>query len=205
MLAHTYLMDVHLGWSDSPKESFEKAVEINQKVEEIVGEESYNLQAWFCWLNREFDKAISKMEKAVTVDPNDDFYHMFLGQILVHAGRAQDGITAILKAMRLNPFYPPWYLCRLALGYVLSGRLDEAIKAYEGVLQRDNHDIGAHIGLVTSNIRIGREEKARAHAQELLKRYPGFSLSDVAKMSHTYKDKTVVDRAIEALRKAGLK
>lgn len=203
ILAHTHLMDVHVGWSDSPKESVDKAVELTQKVEKMTGEEQYHVWAMIYWLDRQYDKAISKMQEAIAVDPNDDFYHMHLGQILVSAGRPQDGIVAIQKAMRLNPFYPTWYLCVLAEAFELTDKYDEAIEAYKGVLKRGDYDYCAHVGLAATYIHVGREEQAKAHAQELLKGYSGFSLNWYRQYSHQ-KDQAVLNRRVEALRKAGL-
>jgi adenylate cyclase len=204
LLAHTHLMDVHIGWTDSPKESIEKAVELTYKAEEIAGEEMYHVWAWISWLDRQYDKAISKMKKAIAGDHNNDLFHMHLGQILVFGGRPQDGIVAIQRAMRLNPFYPTWYLCILAEAYELTDRYNEAIEAYEGVLRRGDYDNCAHIGLATTYIYVGREEQAKAHAQELLKRYPESSFLNWYRQYGEYSDQAVLNRKVEALRKAGL-
>jgi adenylate cyclase len=49
-----------------------------------------------------------------------------------------------------------------------------------------------------------REEEARAAAKEILGVNPSFSLERLARTS-PHKDQAVVERFIEALRKAGLK
>ena len=50
----------------------------------------------------------------------------------------------------------------------------------------------------------GMDEKARVEAEEILRIQPNFSLENHAKKI-TYKNKEDVDRAINALPKAGLK
>jgi len=51
---------------------------------------------------------------------------------------------------------------------------------------------------------IGRENEARAEAEEVLRLNPKFSLDYLAKIS-VYKEQSVIDKIIDALRKAGLK
>jgi len=58
--------------------------------------------------------------------------------------------------------------------------------------------------LVEAYIGLGQNQKARSHAEEVLKINPNFSLADLRK-SMFYKDPVHLERRIEALRKAGLK
>jgi hypothetical protein len=51
---------------------------------------------------------------------------------------------------------------------------------------------------------MGREKEARAAASEVLKINPKFSVDSFAK-TLPYKDQSVTDRVVVALRKAGLK
>ena len=50
---------------------------------------------------------------------------------------------------------------------------------------------------------MGREKEARAEAAEVLRINPKFSLDSSAK-AITYKDQSVRDKLVDALRKAGL-
>jgi len=52
-------------------------------------------------------------------------------------------------------------------------------------------------------IMMGRDEEARAAAAEVLRINPKFSVEFYAKRS-LVKDRSVIDKAIDALRKAGL-
>ena len=51
---------------------------------------------------------------------------------------------------------------------------------------------------------MGREKEARAEAAEVLRINPKFSVDTYAKRV-TYKDQSENDKAVDALRKAGLK
>jgi adenylate cyclase len=58
--------------------------------------------------------------------------------------------------------------------------------------------------LIASYVSLGREEEARAAAQQLLKMNPNFSLESW-KYGRTYKNPEDIERLYGALRKAGLK
>ena len=63
----------------------------------------------------------------------------------------------------------------------------------------------AHMSLAEAYIGLGQDQKARAHAEEMLKINPNYSLADERKRMYYYRDPTHADRHIDALRKAGLK
>ena len=88
--------------------------------------------------------------------------------------------------------------------YRLTGRFEEAVSAYKKSIQRGPNNIFAHIQLAVTYIVMGREKEARAEAAEVLRINPKFSLDSYAKVL-AYKDQSVNDRIVAALRKAGLK
>ena len=82
-------------------------------------------------------------------------------------------------------------------------RHDEAIETYEASIERNPDHIGPHIGLTICYVECGREQDARAQAAEVIKVDPKFSLEKFAD-ALTYKDPAQTERALDALRKAGL-
>jgi adenylate cyclase len=86
----------------------------------------------------------------------------------------------------------------------MMGRCEEAVSAYKKALQLSANNIFSHIGLAVTYIRMGREKEARAEATEVLRLNPKFSLDSYAK-TLSYKDQSVTDNFVDALRKAGLK
>jgi hypothetical protein len=63
----------------------------------------------------------------------------------------------------------------------------------------------AHMSLAEAYIGLGQNDKARAHAEEILKMNPNFSLTDERKRFGFYRDPVYLERHIDALRRAGLK
>src|SRR5713101_4412517 len=92
-----------------------------------------------------------------------------LGNILIFAGRPQEGIGLIEKAMRLNPRYPPFYLSWLGMAYRLTGQHEEAIAALKRALIRNPNYLPAHRELAVIYSELGQEAEARAATAEVLR------------------------------------
>ena len=76
---------------------------------------------------RQFDEAIRHVERAIDLNPND-------ADVLAHAavchgflGDPELGLALAMKAMRLNPHYPDWYVGSAALALFALGRHAEAL------------------------------------------------------------------------------
>jgi tetratricopeptide (TPR) repeat protein len=205
-LASAHLMDVWLGLSKSHKESFEKGVELTQKAISLDPKDSrHYAQLGFLYvMKRDYDKAIAEGEKAVALDPGGAEAHAWLGMSLNYADRPKDAIPLFERAIRLNPIGPTWYFLNFGHSYRMVGQYQEAITQYKKALRIAPNNIMAHLGLAGMYSLMGRDEEARAEAEEVLRINPKFSLESFAKTA-PYKNQTQTDRYIEALRKAGLK
>jgi adenylate cyclase len=106
--------------------------------------------------------------------------------------------------MRLNPAYPPWYLYVLGQAYRLTGRYTEAIPVFKAYRDLNPNVPFPYIHLAATYSLMGQEAEARAAINEALRREPTYSLKQAAK-AYPYKSPDVLDRELEALRKAGLK
>lgn len=60
------------------------------------------LGAVYLW-QKQYDQAVAEGEQAIALDPNDAVSYVNLGGILSLAGRPEEAIGLIEKAMRLNP------------------------------------------------------------------------------------------------------
>jgi adenylate cyclase len=106
--------------------------------------------------------------------------------------------------MRLNPMAPWFYFYWLGMAHWVIGQYEEVIAAYKKELHRSPIYLGAHIVLTVSYSLAGREEEARAQAEEVLRLNPKFSVDKIAKRL-PFKDSADTERYVKALRKAGLK
>ena len=124
-------------------------------------------------------------------------------------GKFDESIALVKNAMRLCPYYPAFFLIPLCNSSILTGRYEEALKAGELMLARAHKGefspFMAHFSLTEAYVGLGQDQKARAHAEEMLKINPNYSLADLQKRMYYYRDPAYLERRIDGLRKAGLK
>jgi adenylate cyclase len=200
-----YLADARFGWSGNRKKSFERAVE--------AAETAYNLNPSVAGTNGllgflevergDYDKAIAYGRKAVELAPGDAGILAELAWILAYAGEPEEAIHVIQQAMRLSPYYPPWFTATLGLAYMMKGDTENAIAAHEQLIERDSLLQFAYSRLAGLYAEWGKAEKAKEYAAELLKVMPNFSLSNWTKITR-YRNPEDLERELSMLRKAGL-
>lgn len=205
-LAQTHLLDVWLGLSKSPDKSIEKCVELVQKALALDDTLAltHNLWSHIYRLKRQHEKAIAEGERAVALNPNGADAHAYFAPVLFSADKPQEALAMIKKAIRLNPFPPNIYFQYLGSAYLNIGQYEEAIVAYKKALIGEPDNLFAHIGLVATYSFLGRNEEARAEAEEVRRIAPKFSLGYFEKIAPS-KNRVGLERYIDALRKAGLR
>ena len=198
---------VIIGASESPRESLQRAVELGKKA---VALDDSNSSVHACLTFpyiylREFDKAISEAEKAISLSPNSAQAYWALGTALNLSGRPQEAIPILQKSLRLSPIpVHSQVLGVLASAYGALGQYEDAIATYKKVLQFYGPDhLMTHIGLAATYAVMGRENEARVEGAEVLRIDPKFSWERWVK-GLPY-DQSRKDRIADALRKAGLK
>jgi len=205
LLATTHLIDYWLGSGKSPRESLEKAIELAQKA--IALDDAYaqphGILSFLYSIRREHERAIAEGERAVALDPNGADVHAWYAISLYFGDRPEEAIPLFQKAIRLNPFGPTWYFFNLGNALRMAGKFEEAVSAYKKALQRAPDNIMAHIGLLATYSKMGREKEARAEAAEVLRINPKFTTDYFAK-NLPFKE-SVIDSLADACRKAGLK
>jgi adenylate cyclase len=211
ILGWTHSFDVHFGWSGSPGQSMKRALGCAQKAISLSDScaTAYALMAQISIDQRKFDEAIRYGEKGVRVNPNDPHMIYVLAVVMHFNGKFDESIALIRKATRLCPYYPAMHLDMLSMCYFLTGRYEEALAAGQLLLGRaqkgEFSPFLAHMRLVEAYIGLGQNDKARAHAEEVLKINPNSALADERKRFDSYRDPSHLEHHIDALRKAGLK
>jgi adenylate cyclase len=158
----------------------------------------------YLW-QKQHARAIAAGERAITLAPNSAEGYAWLANILNFAGKPEEAQGLAEKAMRLNPQYPgPWHLFEIGHAAYLLGRYGEASTALKRVLTRDPEFWPAHLHLAVNYSEFGQEAAAQAEAAEVLRLSPKFTL-EIMRQALPYKDQAVLERALAALRKAGLK
>jgi len=206
LLGMTHVMDAWFDWGKSKEDSLSRAMELAQKTISLndLDSNAHGLLGAAYRMKGDHDKAIAEGKRAVELDPNSADAHVWLGIALNYADRAEEAIPLFEKAIRLNPFAHTWYFLHFGHSYRFLGRYDEAITVYQKAIQLSPKNLVAHLGLTCAYSLSGRDKEASAHAKEILRISPEFSLDRFAEKL-PFKNQAEKERYINALRKAGLK
>ena len=152
-------------------------------------------------LNRDdHDKATYHQERALALNPNYDLVVVQQGELLTWLGRPEEGIDWIRKAMRLNPHHPERFWNHLGRACYCAEKYAEAAEAFSRITLSDYTH---HAFLAATFAQMGNPVAAAAHATEVLKREPRFTVSRHLATQH-YKRQLDRQRHEAGLLKAGL-
>src|SRR5215510_8663939 len=105
MLGFTYWLDYFYRWNPDRAQSLERAFALVQRaaaLDDSLPVPHRVLSLVYLGKTRH-DQAIAEAERAIALDPNNAEAYMGLGSTLAMAGRPEEAIGLIEKAMRLNP------------------------------------------------------------------------------------------------------
>ncbi len=146
------------------------------------------------------DRAVHHQDRALSLNPNYDLVVVQQGEVLTWLGRAEEGIEFIRKAMRLKPYHPERFWNHLGRAYFVAKRYAEAVAAFSRI---SAPDYTHHAFVAASMAQLGNKTAAAAHAQEVIKRAPDFSVEAYLATLH-YKHEADREHHRQTLRAAGL-
>jgi TolB-like protein/DNA-binding winged helix-turn-helix (wHTH) protein/Tfp pilus assembly protein PilF len=205
-LGVTYFYDGMYRWNPDQVQSFGQALELAHRALALDGSSSAPhllLSRIYGW-KKQHEQAVAEAQQGIALDPNDAEGYRFLGEALIFAGRSEEAIEAMEKAMRLNPRHPFVYLFDLARAYRWTGRYAKAMTLLKQVVTLAPNHLPTRYHLAICYVELGCEAEARTEVAEMLRIDPDFSL-ERAKQEMPLKDPAAVERNLAALRKAGLK
>ena len=151
-------------------------------------------------IKREFDQALAHQERALSLNPNDPRMVSQHGEILTWMGRADEGVEWQEKTLRLDPVSEDRRRGNLAQALFVARRYQDAIDTYKRVVSLT---MQRHAYLAACHAYLDHCEDAKAHAAEVLKLAPDFSVhGHLEKLPYMNQADLVHHR--EGLLKAGL-
>ncbi len=203
-----------LGWADCFGfiMQWEQDPQVSQRAHALVRQAvtlddslpvAHRLLGYIYLFEKQHERAIRELERAVALDPNDADNYAWFGNALTFAGRPQEALRLIQQAIRLNPRYPFLYLYFLGHTYRLLGQTEESITILKRTLAHNPDFLPAYYNLLLASVELGRLEEARALATEILRLSPNFSVTTMNQVL-PYKDPASLDRILAAFRAAGL-
>lgn len=204
-LAWTHILDAVEGWTDDPVAALDRGRDCALK-----GIDCDDSEAWAHWPLGAYhvfvgnhDVGMAKIEKAAEFNPNDADLLTDHGMFLSYCGHAEEGLTILKKAMRLNPHYPEWYTAQSIQVLFDARRYEDAVAAHER-LNYFNTTLGK-VYLAASHAALGDARKAAAAVELALALDPSASVEKwTTKYLAPYKLPEDIDHFRSNLIKAGL-
>lgn len=204
--AFTHWYAAAQGWSEDPIQSMARAEELVQSVlaRDETNPDAHMVQALIHSMKREYEQAISEAERAIALGPNMADNLLYVGIVFLWADRIEEAHAMMSRAIRLCPVCPGIFLAQLGHTLNLLGRYEEAIEAYQKGAVREPDYVISHFGLAVTYSALGRKEEAHAAAETCRRVAPQFASLQAIARRHPFKNPSVVDGWLEALRNVGL-
>jgi adenylate cyclase len=193
-------------WSEYDSTALDRAIQLEQQAIALDdgNARAHAMLGRLYVYKRQFEKAVAEGERSIELTPNSAVNNWWLSAILNRSGKPAESISFAEKAARLDPRNRDLYEFDIGLAYLVMGRYEEAIPFFKTHLVHYPNNMSAHYWLVIAYSELKREKEARAEATEVLRISPHFSV-EVAKERSPLRDRTLVARYRDDMRKAGLK
>jgi adenylate cyclase len=201
-LLHSF--DARFEWWDARKTALKKAQAYVDRALEIDpgNADAYTASSLILLFQRQHDEAVAAARKAVELAPGSADTAELASHVLAASGYPEEAVVLSEKALTLSPNYPAVYLGTLGNAYRLSGRTEQAIKAFQAYHAR-TPGFGL-TDIVIAYQQTGRPEEAKRAAEQLLALRPNFTVAGWLKTQFSCRDVARVEADAAALRAAGL-
>jgi tetratricopeptide (TPR) repeat protein len=124
-----------------------------------------------------------------------------MGTFLQTTRRPREAIDSYLKAMRLSPYYPAWYVWKLGSAYFAVREYENALIPLKEALNRNPKFKRARLALAATYAQLDRIEEAGRQVEELLADHPDASIRQELQLDTSDEER---EHWLEGLRRAGL-
>lgn len=200
-LSRTHNLDWRYAWSPTPEDSLESAVDLARRAVRLdpLDARGFAELGFANLYKKRHDEALADYARATALNPNDADIIAEYADALVYAGQPARSVELLERAMRLNPYYPDWYLWYLADAYITMRRHADVVAT---VQRMQNPDEGRRM-LAASFAHLGMLEEARSQGREVMRLHPGFTIGNW-RHRPPYRDQAILEHFIEGMRLAGL-
>jgi adenylate cyclase len=185
LAASCYIMKRSLMWGFDPNKDSGEAERLARRGAQLGKEDALAL----CWSGhalaifvREFDTAISLIDRALALNPNLAVAWQRSGWVRIYIGEHELAIKHLAQAIRLNPLDPLIFLAESAMATALffEGYDDEASQWASKALQHQPGWLAATRVAAVSHACAGRFAEAGAAVTRLREVTPDLRLSDIS-------------------------
>jgi TolB-like protein/DNA-binding winged helix-turn-helix (wHTH) protein/Tfp pilus assembly protein PilF len=205
--AHALLASICcLEWQDDPGNSdaaLQKAFTLAKRAVELDENESscYSRLSWAHLLRRSYDLAFQHAQRALEMNPNNQWIVADMGVTLIYLGQAEEALVWFKRAKEIDPYFnEPWYWRYVGLANTILRRYREALAAFD---QLTTHPYRVSAYMAGCHARLEEVDRARARAAECLALKPEFSIGHVIS-KQPFKNPADAASLAETMRMAGL-
>ena len=210
-LAWAYADDYDYEWTDDYKKTLKLTLEMAETAVRLDPND-YQAQwalGWACLYNRQYENAMAHYLRARKLNPNDAELLAEMANFLIWIGEPKQAIEQVKEAIRLNPFHENWYVEYLGWAYEEADMPKKAIEVFEQAIDLQNPDEDGlwyfpFIAAAYADPTVGRMDDARKIVNTLLSRKPEYSTSEALSHAYPYKTKELIDKFVNAVRRAGV-
>jgi TolB-like protein/class 3 adenylate cyclase/tetratricopeptide (TPR) repeat protein len=161
----------------------------------------HDILGWVYLHRKAFDLAEQHKLRALELNPSDPEQIACMGVVYTFLGRADEGITWLEQAKRLDPYFePPWHWNTIGVAHFVARRYEQALAAFN---RASSSPVWVLVYRAACHALLGEMDRARECAAEALHRAPDFSLTCFA-AKELFKRTEDTERLIEGMRAAGL-
>ncbi|MDZ7842289.1 MAG: BTAD domain-containing putative transcriptional regulator [Gammaproteobacteria bacterium] len=201
-LAWTWFFDVYMAWVEDTGNSLQKTFEYAR--ESIRLDPSLDSAHWALGAAHlaagDLAASLLSFDEALRLNPNNSDALANRAWPLTFAGRADEAVRNIESAMRLNPYYPHWYLWGLGIAEYSRGEFRNAVQALAKMRQPNAQSLAY---LAAARFRTGESSGADEAVSELIRLDPGVTITKLMQ-SLPYTRENVTEQLTRDLAELGL-
>jgi TolB-like protein len=208
--AYGYLSYCHFrGWVQMLPgfgDNLDHALELAEKGVELDGTPGFTLArlGFIQAFQHRYDQAISNLEKAVALTPNDGEVYATYGQVLIFWGDPKRGLEMFEKAFSLETYPPAIWEWQMGHAYLILRQYDDALTRFHRAVSHAPKFVAALTYLACTYAELDRLDDARKVIRTILDFAPAFNIVNAERLFAAYRNDEDRDRLLGAFQKIGV-
>ena len=184
-------------------ETLQRAFEFARKAIELGPNEPFGhgVLANAALFQRDRAACLAAWDRVFALNPN--YCDWRYGQCLVLFGEPEEGLAALRRYMRLDPFFPPQALMTEGLAHFVQRRYEEALPPFREMVDRAPNFRNGRMLLAAAYGHLGRIREAEPQIEALLRLEPDCTLKKLSGQRYLQSAEDVL-HYLDGLRKAGV-
>lgn len=198
-------VEIFMGWSEDKDSSLKNMEVLLAKALKIDDRDPLALghAGMYQLFLGNHDQSIAFAKQALAEAPGMDSPYYSLGWFQMFNETPLEGIENLKRAMRLSPVVTAPRSTILGTAYRNAGQLELAVATLENTVKRFPAFISGRVALTSCYVLMGKEQKAKQEAREILRRDPAYTIARYT-TPNLYRNKETMEKWAESLRKAGI-